>query len=119
MEDKEFCLTGYCRRIDQSRMVLVEVFNGETEVEGALKLALKNYRIYETEYVSSVEIGEPTVENDSGVSVFLPREGEGLWQVAKRLKCSPEDVEKNNPDLVFPVKGDERILIYRCFDENL
>ena len=33
MEDKEFCLTGYCRRIDQSRMVLVEVFNGETEVD--------------------------------------------------------------------------------------
>ncbi len=93
--------------------------NGEMEVEGALKLALKNYRVYETEYVSSVEIGEPTVENDSGISVFLPREGEGLWQVAKRLKCSPEDVEKNNPDLVFPVKGNERILIYRCFDENL
>ena len=33
MEDKEYCFTGYCRQIDQSRMVVVEVFDGETEVD--------------------------------------------------------------------------------------
>jgi len=33
MEDKEYCFTGYCRVLDQSRMVLVECFDGETEVD--------------------------------------------------------------------------------------
>ena len=31
MEDKEYCISGYCRQIDQSRMVVVEVFEGEME----------------------------------------------------------------------------------------
>ena len=33
MEDKEYCLSGYCRVLDQSRRVLVEVFGGETEAD--------------------------------------------------------------------------------------
>ena len=32
MED-EVILTGYCRCLDQSRMVTVEVYNGATEVD--------------------------------------------------------------------------------------
>ena len=32
MEDKEYCFTGYCRQIDQSRMVVVEVFDGELDI---------------------------------------------------------------------------------------
>ena len=31
MEDKEYCFTGYCRQIDQSRMVIVEVYDGEMD----------------------------------------------------------------------------------------
>jgi len=33
MEDKEYCFTGYCRVLDQSRMVLVECLDGETEAD--------------------------------------------------------------------------------------
>ena len=33
MDEKEYCFTGYCRQIDQSRMVVVEIFNGETEAD--------------------------------------------------------------------------------------
>ena len=33
MEDKEYCFTGYCRQIDQSRMVMVEIYDGEVEVD--------------------------------------------------------------------------------------
>ena len=31
MEDEKF-LSGYCRQIDQSRMVVVEVFDGEPDI---------------------------------------------------------------------------------------
>ena len=41
------------------------------------------------------------------------KEGEELWQVAKRLSCSPERLKENNPDLEFPVKEGQRIFIYR------
>ena len=32
MEEKEYCFTGYCRQIDQSRMVVVEIYDGERDI---------------------------------------------------------------------------------------
>ena len=33
MEEKEYCFTGYCRQIDQSRMVMVEIYDGQLEAD--------------------------------------------------------------------------------------
>ena len=86
---------------------------GETEAEATLKIALRYYEEMEWEYVSQAEEGEEYVCDDSAFSVFIPYEGEELWQVAKRLKCAPEDLKKSNPDLKFPVEKGKRIFVYR------
>ena len=57
-------------------------------------------------------IGERQPEK-SAISVYIPFAGEKLWSLAKRLGVSPEQVLKSNPDLQFPLTGDERIVIYR------
>ena len=87
--------------------------NGETEAEATLKLCVRSYEERNWEYISQLTEGEAEIKNDSAFSVFMPREGEDLWQVAKRLRCAPEDLQKNNPELDFPVKEGERIFIYR------
>jgi hypothetical protein len=45
--------------------------------------------------------------------VFIPTAGDLLWDVAKSLGVSEEEVLKTNPDLQFPLSGEERIVIYR------
>ena len=87
--------------------------NGETEAEATLKLCVRSYEERKWEYISELTEGEAEVKNDSAFSVFLPHAGEDLWQVAKRLKCTPEELQKNNPELDFPLKEGERIFIYR------
>ncbi len=87
--------------------------NGETEAEGTLKISLRVYEEREWEYVSEATEGEKYAENDSAFSVFLPKAGEDLWQVAKRLKREPAEVQKSNPELTFPVQEGEKIFIYR------
>ena len=64
-------------------------------------------------YISAVEEGEPKKACDSAVSVYIPKAGDGLWETAKRLSESPENIEKSNPELTFPLTGKERIIIYR------
>lgn len=86
---------------------------GELELSATLKTTTKLYRLQAAEYVSSVEEGESVAENECAVSIFIPREGDGLWELATRLKSPPEEVKKNNPHLSFPVKKGERIVIYR------
>ncbi len=93
--------------------------SGEVEAEGSLKAVFRHYKEGQSAYVCEVEEGEAVEENRSGISIFLPRAGEDLWQVAKRLRCTPEELTRSNPDLKFPIENGERILVYRRLAENL
>lgn len=86
---------------------------GETEAEATLKICLRSYDNASWEYVREANEGEAHVEKEAAISVFVPRAGEDLWQVAKRLSRDPEELQKSNPDLEFPVKEGERIFVYR------
>ena len=51
--------------------------------------------------------------NECAYSVFLALKGEDLWDLSKRLNLSPSEVETQNPNLTFPLNGDEQIIIFR------
>ncbi len=86
---------------------------GETEAECTLKFSLRCYERREWSYVSEAAVGEEYPENDSAFSVFMAAAGEELWEVAKRLRCVPEELKKSNPNLEFPLKKDEKMYVYR------
>ncbi len=86
---------------------------GETDAEATLKVCVKGYERQKWEYICNVQEGDAIVESDGAVSIFLPKAGETLWEVAKRLCRMPEELQKSNPDLTFPVKEGERIFVYR------
>ena len=87
--------------------------SGEMEVDGVLKLCLHSYQSVEWEYISEMVEGEAYPIEESGFSVFLPGAGADLWTVAKRLRCTPEALEKSNPDLKFPLGEKDKIYVYR------
>ena len=86
---------------------------GEAEAEATLKVTLFLYREAEADYISAAEEGEAYRESDCAVSVFIPRAGDGLWEISKQLRRPPEEVEKSNPELKFPVGAGERIVVWR------
>ncbi|MBQ9114149.1 MAG: hypothetical protein IJY05_04410 [Clostridia bacterium] len=86
---------------------------GEIEAEGVLKLCVRSYANGEWEYVSQLEEGEAYEAEESAFSVYLPGAGADLWSVAKKLRCSPEELEKSNPDLKFPLSETDKIYVYR------
>ncbi len=86
---------------------------GEIDAEATVKVLLKDKKTYTAHLVAGAEEGEKFVESDSAISVYIPKAGDGLWELAKRLKKSPEDVERSNPDIEFPVKEGQRVIIYR------
>lgn len=86
---------------------------GEAEAEASLKICASVSGLRTAEYLDSLEEGDETCENDCAVSVFLPTVGDGLWEIAKKLKKSPLDVAACNPELQFPLSGKERIIVYR------
>jgi hypothetical protein len=87
--------------------------SGEAEAEATLRLSLRTFEHREWSYVSQMEEGEEYGVEESAFSVFMTSAGEELWEVSKRLRCSPEELTKSNPELTFPLKAGERIFVYR------
>ena len=87
--------------------------DGQIEAECILKLSIRAYENRDWTYVQEVETGDTFEENEYGFSVFMTQAGEELWQVAKRIRCAPEELKKSNPDLTFPLRGGERLYVYR------
>lgn len=86
---------------------------GELEAECALKLYITLFECQSSSAVTRIEAGDAVPECDAAVSVYIPCAGDGLWDIAKRLKRSPEEVRRTNASLEFPLGGGERIVVYR------
>ncbi len=86
---------------------------GEVEAEVTLKIALTEKRHLSVKAVSGAELKDPLPASDSAVSVYVPRAGDGLWELSKSLKKPPEEVSANNPDVDFPIREGQRVIIYR------
>ena len=78
-----------------------------------LKISVSDCETGSVKYLSdATECGEVT-RCDSALSVYIPASGDGLWDTAKKLLQSPDEIQATNPDLTFPLTGKERILVYR------
>ena len=86
---------------------------GEVEAEATLKITMQEERKISARLVASAEEGDLLPVNDSAVSVYIPRAGDGLWELAKSLKKPPEEVAASNPDMEFPIKAGQRVIVYR------
>ncbi len=108
-------LSDNCRTVSMAvcGMSLRQRAEGECEGEAVLKISAADGEEHTVRYVTEATEGAPKSACDSAVSVYIPAAGDGLWETAKRLGESPESIKLSNPDLSFPLSGNERILIYR------
>ena len=86
---------------------------GELEAEGTLRLFFTLFGGEQTACVTELTAGEPVPESGAAIRVFMPAAGDTLWETAKKLGKPPEQVAEENPELAFPLRGDERIVVYR------
>jgi hypothetical protein len=86
---------------------------GICEGEGVVKVFISSFERVESVYLSNAAEGDKYEQNDSAISVYIPLAGDTLWQTAKKLRRSPESIEKINSELKFPLCGNERIVVYR------
>ena len=90
---------------------------GECEAEAVLKISAADSEDCTVRYVSEITEAEKLERNDCAISVFVPAAGDDLWTMAKKLLQSPDEIKSTNPDLAFPLTGNERILVFRAKTE--
>ncbi len=87
--------------------------DGEIAFAITLYISVEEYVENTVTVVSSVDVGEEKEVNNSGLSVYIAREGDGLWDVCKALTATPEKILEQNPSLVEPLSEGERVLYFR------
>ena len=90
---------------------------GECEAEAVLKISAADSEACSVKYLTEITEGDKLEKNTAAISVFVPAAGDDLWNTAKKLSQSPDEIKATNPDLNFPLTGNERILVYRAKTE--
>lgn len=86
---------------------------GEIELRADVRFCVNVYKKKIGYCIKDIQIGEIKTSKDCAISVYITREGEKLWDVAKALHTTPEMILKTNPNLKEPLSAGERVLIYR------
>ena len=63
--------------------------------------------------ITELKLGEKRVPREAAVSVHIAARGETVWDIAKALGITPEEVVRQNPSVTLPCSGGERLLAYR------
>lgn len=85
----------------------------DIEIEIDLQISANIYNTQKDAVLTGVECGEPLHANESTLQIMFASKGETLWQVAKNAKVKPEMITKQNPDLIFPLENNEKVILYK------
>jgi len=58
-------------------------------------------------------MGKPLNFGDYDFQIFIAKQGETLWELCKRIKIAPNEINKLNKDLPLIMEGGEKVIIRR------
>lgn len=92
--------------------------NGEIEVKADIAVQYAACRTRTQYVITELALGEERALPTGAVAIHIARKGETLWDAAKALGTTPENVLLQNPGIVLPLSGGERVLSYRCLSSE-
>lgn len=78
-----------------------------------VKAAYKSFIDKKITVINGVNETAAREKSDAAISVYVPQKGDTLWDISKQLRVDGDEIERLNGELEFPLKGDERIVVYR------
>ena len=84
----------------------------EIEVFAKLYLYIDVYGVSTSAVLSEVSLGEKIEPNNCALKIYIVKNNETLWDVAKQLGTSVDEIIAQNPELELPLKEGDRVYIY-------
>ena len=77
-----------------------------------LKVFAQFNEVTKFEVLSNVKEGRVLPVNDSCIQIYFAKAGNTVWEIAKELKISEQQLLMQNPDLISPLEKDEKVVVY-------
>ncbi len=88
--------------------------DGELEIKADIAVEYSATRSEVKYVICELALGEERALPTGAVAIHIARKGETLWEAAKALGTTPENVLLQNPGISLPLSGGERVITYRC-----
>ncbi len=85
----------------------------EIELSGELILNVTYSNLSQDAVIDSVQIDDEKPPVDCGLIIYIAREGDTIWDIAKEMSVSEETILEQNPNLTLPIEAGTRIVVYR------
>ncbi len=83
------------------------------ELEYAVSVMIYTYQKESREIIDNISIGKAIDFSQYDYQIYLGKPNESMWELCKRIKCSPEDVARYNKNLPLVMEGGEKVIIKR------
>ena len=101
-------------RVDGLRLEIEEINcrlrNGRLEVDATIKTCYYTKEIMTFDAVTEAVAGEKTSGDDCSIIMYVGKKGDEEWDLVKATSVPAEKIKEDNPDLVFPLSGGEKIV---------
>lgn len=87
--------------------------DSEIEVTATICVTVRNTVSCKVCAIDGVEEGADIAPCDDAVSIYYAKKGETLWDIAKKLSMSPEDIAAQNPSLGEETAAGDKVVVYR------
>ena len=85
----------------------------DLEVTAMLMLYADLYKNKEEGLITQVSLEDEMPENECAMSFYITKEGDTVWDIAKEMAITTEDLLAQNPDLTDPIPTGTRVVVYR------
>lgn len=85
----------------------------EIEVNANIEVYSNFYDSNKDAVITAVTEEDEIPEEECALSIYLAKDGDTIWEIAKELKVSPEMISEQNPNVVEPITAGTKIVIYR------
>ena len=89
----------------------------EIELNCELRFFAYNLHTVGNVVIKDVRTAPDDITQAAAIGIYYVEKGDSLWDIAKGLKCAPEDIQTLNPNLPEVPKGGERVAVFRHLDQ--
>jgi len=85
----------------------------DIEIVANLNIFSILYTNMEETIISSVETSGEKENDDLVLNIYIVKDGESIWDVAKNMNISPDLILEQNPEIELPIKAGDKLVIYK------
>ena len=91
----------------------------ELDVIAGVKINYSVVRPFISAMATKISYGEEKPLKDYALEIYVAKQNQTIWDIAKEMNISSENLLKQNSELTLPISAGEKIIVYHQIEEKL